>query len=92
MIDFGTIGLKIGDKITFNKGNKLFLVASGKGIPGNGGTLVCYPGRYDGNMFTLHCITHRLMGNEYSKAEDIYELWEYRGETLRSIYNNKRRR
>lgn len=52
--DFGTIGLKIGDKITFNKGNKQFIVASGNGTPGNGSTLVSHPGRYNCNYFSFY--------------------------------------
>jgi len=85
--DFGTIGLKIGDEIVFRKDKLKFIVASGDGTPENGGTLVAYPdGNFD-HLYSLRYITRKILGNEFDKGKDIFELWEYEEKTLRSIYN-----
>ncbi len=85
-IDFGTIGLKIGDEITFRGNKRKFLVSSGNGTPGNGGTLVRYP---NGDLYSLRLITRKLMGDDFKEEMDIFELWICEGKTLRQIYRDK---
>ena len=86
-IDFGTIGLKIGDEIVFRKDKLKFIVASGDGTPENGGTIVAYPDDNFDQLYSLSYITKKILGNEFDEGKDIFELWEHEGKTLRSIYN-----
>ena len=90
-IDFGDIGIKIGDEIVFRMQPTLpFVVASGNGTPGNGGTLVKYSAPNTPRAaFSLRAITRQLLGSAFSHDSDIYELWSYRGRTLRSLYNTR---
>jgi len=86
-IDFGTIGIKIGDIITFQGNDTLFSVASGRGIPGNGGTLIRYADERILMSFSIRYLTKRLLGTELPDDIDVFELWSYKGRTLRSIYD-----
>ncbi len=90
--DFGTIGLKIGDEIVFRKDKLKFIVASGDGAPENEGTLVAYPDGNFGHLYSLRYITKKNLGNEFDEGKDIFELWEYEGKTLRSIYKKNQSR
>ena len=59
-IDFGYIGVKIGDVLEYKNNTDITcIVASGKGIPGNGGTLVKYQG-IDGAC-SLRYMTGRIL-------------------------------
>ncbi|MBS3810108.1 MAG: hypothetical protein KGY38_08145 [Desulfobacterales bacterium] len=84
-IDFGDIGLKIGDEIVFKENKQVLVVGSGRGIPGNGGSLVHYP-CCPGNLFTLRLMTKSLLGQKYAQEIDIWQLWEYQDKTLRDRY------
>ena len=86
-IDFGTIGVKIGDIITFQGNDTLFSVTSGNGTPGNGGTLIGYADYSIVGSFSIRYLTKRLLGVELTDDIDVFELWSYKGRTLRSIYN-----
>ena len=84
--DFGTIGLKIGDVITFTRNNQNFIVTTE-----GGGTLVCYdkehkPRTVFWQQYSLKCMTRWLIGDE-ADAVDIFELWEYEDKTLRTIHD-----
>ncbi len=85
-IDFGTIGLKIGDVITFIRNNQNFIVTTE-----GGSSLICYdkenePRTVFWQQYTLKCMTRGLIGDEVDVV-DIFELWEHEGKTLRSIHN-----
>ena len=80
-IDFGTIGIKIGDRITFQNNSQVFLVASG-----NGGTLIKHEKMKGLGLFSLKLITRRLMGGIIPEEVDIFSLWTYKGKTLRSLH------
>ena len=86
-MDFGTVGIKIGDKVSFKDSDIGFLVASGNGTPGNGGTMVKYEDRREIGGFSLLYMTRRLLGGIIPEKTDIFELWTYKDETLRSIHN-----
>ena len=87
-LDFGDIGVKIGDEIVFTKTSQKFIVASGKGIPSNGGTLVGYPDE-NREYYSLQYMTRRLMQNDFDERLDIWNLWAFEGKTLRSIYTKR---
>ena len=72
-IDFGTVGVKIGDIIKFQGNDIFFEVASGNGTPGNGGTLIRYA---DGSIigsFSIRYLTRRLMKTELTEDIDVFE-------------------
>ena len=85
-IDFGTIGIKIGDIITFEPLKKEFKVGSGAGVPGNGGTMIYW--REEGNheLASLRYATRFLMKDAFREDADIFKLWTYNGQTLREIH------
>mgnify|MGYP001337758442 CR=1 FL=1 len=84
--DFGTIGIKIGDIITFEPLKKEFKVGSGDGVPGNGGTMIYW--REEGNheLASLRYATRYLMKEAFQEDADIFALWTYNGQTLRDIH------
>lgn len=86
-IDFGSIGIKIGDIITYEPLKKEFKVGSGAGVPGNGGTLIYWPEEGNHELASLRYATRYLMKNEFHEDADIFILWTYNGETLRNIHN-----
>jgi hypothetical protein len=95
-IHFGTIGIKIGDKISFEGNEDVFIVSSGDGTPDNGGTLVYYEDKRELYRFRpLDNMTERLMGIENIQCIedieglDLWSLWFYKGKSLRSIYDEK---
>lgn len=81
-IDFGTIGLKIGDIIIFELTKKKYIVSSGNGIPGNGGTLIQWGTE---GLRTIKSATRYLMGPEYIEEADLFSMWSYNGRTLRDL-------
>jgi len=89
-IDFGDIGIKIGDEIVFDKQPEIvFVVCSGNGTPGNGGTLIRPKHSTENLNSSIKYITKRLLGDRFTEDLDIFKLWSHKGETLRSIYLNK---
>jgi len=91
-IDFGTIGIKIGDKITFKYTGEVFLVASGNGTPGNGGTMVKYKNINGIGLYSLRLMTRIIMGGIIPEEIDIFSLWTYKGKTLRSLHEENKLR
>lgn len=89
-IHFGTIGVKIGDEIVFKKNGRVFFVSSGNGTPENGGTLVNDPNKKNSKLYSLLHITKKMMGDEYNEGEDIFSLWTFKGESLRSIFQREK--
>lgn len=88
-IHFGTLGLKIGDEITYIKDDTKFIVSSGNGTPENGGTMIRYHGDDSNHHYSLRYMSRRLMGDEFDETKDIFELWAYEGETLTKIWRKK---
>ncbi len=87
-IDFGDIGLKIGDEIVLDKTGARFMVASGSGEAGNGGTLVS-SADHAGELFTLETAARRALGGSLSPEIDLFSLFSRDGQTLRSLYEKK---
>jgi hypothetical protein len=84
-INFGSIGLKIGDLITITGNGQEFIVASE-----GGGTLIRY---YDDEprtpflqLFSLRRMTRMLINDEIDHVPDIFELWQHEGRSLRNIF------
>lgn len=91
-IDFGTLGLKIGDEICFKPTGEIFQVGSGNGTPGNGGTLIRLPRpepRSGCSLFSILALSRLLRGGNLPFDLDVYELWIYEGKTLREIYKKR---
>lgn len=86
-IDFGTVGIKIYDRVTFIETGDVFIVGSGRGVPGNGGTLLGYENNPAKGLFSIRCITKLLQGQRFNNNIDLFELWTYEGRTLRSMHN-----
>lgn len=82
-IDFGTIGVKIGDTITFEPCKKEYLVGSGTGVPGNGGTLIQWE---NGELRSIRNATRILMGNDFNEESDLFTMWTFKGHTLRELH------
>lgn len=89
-IHFGTIGLKIGDRIRFRNDNIYFIVSSGEGTPNNGGTLVRGQNWTRNELWSLRLATRRLLGAKFHDGIDAWSYWSYKGKTLREIYESKR--
>ncbi len=88
-IDFGTLGLKIGDEISFKPTGEIFHVGSGNGTPGNGGTLIrlTVPDSKSGcSLFSIRAMTRSLRDGDLPYDLDVYQLWTYQGKTLLEIY------
>ena len=89
-IDFGHLGLRVGDALQFDPRPAIrFVVGSGDGTPGKSGTLIQYRDGRETGYFSLRVMTRRLMGHRFKEDQDIFELWSYRGKTLRAIYNER---
>lgn len=85
-IDFGTIGIKINDIIYFKENPEIwFKVGSGKGTPNNGGTLLI--DNHDKGLISLRLATKNILGEGFNPDSDIFDLWTFRGTTLRDLYN-----
>lgn len=82
-IDFGTIGVKIGDTIIFEHTKTKYIVGSGEGTPGNGGTLIIWETE---GLRSIKSATRHLMGTEYNEDLDLFSLWTFKGQTLRDLY------
>jgi len=82
-IHFGTLRIPMREMITFTKTGAAYMVASGTGRPENGGSLLAVPGE---GLFSIRYLTRRLMGQEFDEDGDVWALWEYKGETLRNIF------
>ncbi len=83
-IHFGTLGLKTGDTITFIPTGEEIRVASGQGTPDNGGTLVRFPDNRDDVSYSIRAMTRKLTGDKFNEAADVWRLWHYQGEDLRT--------
>jgi hypothetical protein len=83
IIHFGTLRIPPGEMVKFTKTDTQYMVASGAGKPENGGTILSEPGK---GLFSIEYLTRLLMGKEFDKAIDVWSLWEYKSETLRSIF------
>lgn len=89
-IDFGDVGVKIGDEIVLTQRPDVeIVVGSGAGVPGNGGTLVYYKDRRTEGLFSITLMTKKLLGDEFPPDADIFSLWTYNGRTLRELYNEQ---
>jgi hypothetical protein len=90
-IDFGDVGLKIGDTINFvEKPEIIFIVGSGDGTPGNGGSLIRYKNRKKIGSYSIRYMTKKLLKLENLPEDiDVWEYWTHRGKTLRQIYNER---
>jgi len=84
-IDFGTVGLGMGEEIVFTPTGFTCMVGSGIGIPGNGGSLVKVLEKR-GERWSIRAMTRQLLGDELASDLDPWALWEHQGETLRSRY------
>jgi hypothetical protein len=89
-IDFGTLGLKIGDEVCFKPTGEIFHVGSGDGTPGNGGTIIqtSEPDSNGCSLFSIRAMTSRLRDGNLPYELDVYQLWTYRGKTFREIYED----
>lgn len=83
-IHFGTLGLKKGDTITFIPTGEEIRVSSGQGTPDNGGTLVRFPDNRDDASYSIRAMTRRLAGDRFNEDADVWRLWQYQDEDLRS--------
>ncbi len=90
MIDFGDVGIKIGDVIVFAATGDKFVVCSGEGVPGNGGTLVKYADSSLSGLHSIRSLARKLMGDSFSEEVDVFEKFRFNSESLRKIYNEKR--
>ncbi len=82
-IHFGTLRIPMGEKVTFSRTGAQYMVASGKGKPDNGGTVLSVPGE---GLVSIRLLTRKLMGEDFVENGDVWALWEYRGEALRAIF------
>lgn len=89
-IDFGTIGIRIDDVIVFESNKKKYKVASGIGVPGNGGCLIQCTENGIQSLMSIKVVTKKLMGHEYDEECDLFSLWTYNGHTLRALYNKNK--
>ena len=79
-IDFGVIGLKIDDELRFKQKPEIeFRVSS------NPGHLI----RYQDDsycLYTIRALTKKLMNlDRFNDVLDVWDLWLYKGKTLRQI-------
>ncbi|MBU1053044.1 MAG: hypothetical protein KKC46_04340 [Proteobacteria bacterium] len=88
-IDFGDVGIKIGDLVIFSETGDQFYIGSGKGVLGNGGGLLSYADESYTGLHSIRLITKRYLGGKFDDNIDEYELFTYEGKTLRQIYNDK---
>jgi uracil-DNA glycosylase len=87
-IDFGTIGLVIGDEIIFQDGKTCTKVCSG-----GGGTLVSLKGYVKdtgiSNLCSLAIFTRDYINQPIDiKNNDVFSMWFFKGKSLLEIYNN----
>lgn len=82
-IHFGTLGIPMNEILTFIETGEQYAVASGSGRPENGGRLLFVQGE---GLVSIRLLTRKLMGEKFDEGGDVWALWEYHGETLRSIY------
>jgi len=85
-IDFGTIGVKIGDMIVFEPQKKEYNVGSGDGTPGNGGTLIQWETE---GLRSIKSATRHLMGTDYREEADLFSMWTFNGRTLRDLHEKR---
>ena len=85
-IDFGTIGVKIGDIIVFKNTKNKYKVGSGAGVPGNGGTLIQWGTE---GLRSIKSATRQLMGTEYKEEADLFSMWTFNGRTLRDLHEKR---
>lgn len=88
-IDFGTIGIKIGDIIVHEHTENEYKVGSGAGVPGNGGTLIQWK---IGELRSIRSATKILMGNDFNEESDLFNMWTFKGRTLREIHEQNQGR
>ena len=86
--DFSAIGIEMGDPIHFRKGDTAVIAASTA-------PLVKYADGRDPTVYSLSIMTKRLLGYDRYQVlpddVDYYELWLFKGRSLRSIFNGLRR-
>ena len=91
-IDFGSVGLRIGDEIRFiHSSDERFVVTCGIGIPGDGGTFVKpFKKQEESVNYSLKGMTKRLLKVSVLPDVDIWQMWEYKGKNLRTIYEENK--
>jgi len=82
-IDFGTIGVKIGDILVFEHTKRKYIVGSGDGVPGNGGSLIRWETE---GLRSIKSATRHIMGSMYSEEADLFIMWTFNGRTLRDLH------
>ena len=88
-IHFGLIGIKIGDIIRFKPTGDKFKVASGNGTPENGGDLISSEQILGTDLFSIKLATRRLLGKQFKEQADLWKMWEFKGKTLKELYDRK---
>lgn len=84
-IDWKDLGLKEGDCLTFSDGVTSIEIVS------IGGSMLMVRPKQDkkGRPCALETITHRLMRDHFTSETDVYGVWTFCGETLRTICTRK---
>jgi len=88
-VHFGLLGLKLGNIIEFNETGESFMVVSGNGTSENGGRLVKSEIFLGNMLFSITLATRRLLKDKYDPDVDVWELWSYKGSTLRTLFNDR---
>ncbi|MGD0712487.1 MAG: hypothetical protein ABR968_15025 [Bacteroidales bacterium] len=89
-VDFGTIGLAIGDEIIFRDGKTRAEVCSS-----GGGTLVSFTGfeelnEYGADSCSLFILTRGIMKQPIeNNIKDIFSMWFFKGKSLLEMYNER---
>jgi len=91
-IDFGIIGLKIGDVIFFKPSNKEFKVGSGNGTPGNGGCLLQWEDQEFQGLMSIRLATKKLINRDSINDTELLRFWTFNGKTLRNLYDFSKNR
>ena len=87
-LEFGVLGLRIGDEIVFAPTGTVCTVCSGAGVPGNGGTLVAIA-EQSGGLYSLRAASRLLLGDSLEPTVDIWSLWTHEGCSLRRIHESR---
>lgn len=89
-IDFGILGLPAGEEIKFEKTGAIYVVSSGNGTPGNGGTIVVPADEVNPYLRSIRLATRELLGEGFDREADVFSFWTYRGAKLSELYAKAR--